>query len=254
MEEYSISRLARMAKVSTRTLRHYDDCGLLPSRRNRANGYRLYGPKEVDRLQQILFYRELGLGLGEIRQILDDPGFAPLAALAGHLSALQGKREQLERLIENVEKSIKALKGEMTMTDREKFEGFKEKLIEENERQYGEEIRARHGDTVIDRANAKLKGMTQVQYEESVRLSQELNDTLKAALAQGDPAGPLAQKACGLHRDWLGFYWGEGTYSKEAHRGLAQAYVSDPRFKAYYDGIAPGLAVFLRDALEVFCQ
>lgn len=252
--EYSISRLAEMAGVSTRTLRHYDDCGLLPPRRNRANDYRLYGQEEVDRLQQILFYRELGLGLGEIKEILDAPGFEPLAALAGHLAALKGKREQLDRLIRNVEKSIKAMKGDMMMSDREKFEGFKQKLIEENEERYGEEIRARHGDAVIDGANAKLKGMTQEQYEESVRLSQELNDTLKAALAQGDPAGPLAQKACELHRDWLGIYWAEGTYSKEAHRGLAQAYVSDPRFKAHYDGIAPGLAVFLRDAIEVFCQ
>lgn len=223
--EYTISKLAEMAGVSTRTLRYYDDCGLLPSRRNSTNDYRLYGQEEVQRLQQILFYRELGCSLEEIKQILAAPGFVPQLALTKHLVALKEKRRQLDQLIENVKKSIKAMKGEITMSDREKFEGFKERLIEDNEGRYGKEIRARHGDRVIDGANAKLRGMTVEQYEKSVLLSGELNETLKTALAQGDPAGPLAQKACALHRDWLKFYWDPGTYSKEAHRELARGYV-----------------------------
>ena len=252
--EYTISQLADMAGVSTRTLRYYDECGLLPCRRNSVNEYRLYGREQVQRLQQILFYRELGCGLEEIKRILDAPGFVPLTALTGHLASLEQKRGQLDRLIENVKRSIQAMKGEITMTDREKFEGFKEKLIEENEKRYGEEIRARHGDTAIDGANAKLRGMTVEQYQKSVLLSEELNEALKAAFAEGDPAGPLAQRACALHRDWLQIYWEAGTYSKEAHRELAQGYVNDRRFKAYYDTIAPGLAVFLRDAIQVFCR
>ena len=140
------------------------------------------------------------------------------------------------------------------MRDDEKFEGFKQKRIDDNEQQYGVEVRTKYGDEAMDRSNARLKSITKKQHAESERLTQELKDTLKAAFEQGDPAGPLAQKACQLHKEWLCFYWDEGTYSKEAHLGMAQTYVDDTRFKAHYDNITPGLAVFLRDAIQVFCR
>jgi DNA-binding transcriptional MerR regulator len=254
MEEYTINGLAKISGVSTRALRYYEECGLLRPRRDSSNGYRIYGRPEVGRLQQILFYRELGVSLDGIKQILLAPGFEPLPVLNGHLAALKAKRGQIDTLIRNVEKSIKDMKGEISMSDTERFEGFKQKLIDDNERQYGEELRAKHGGEIIDRSNARLKGMTKEQYEESERLTQELGDTLKAALAQGDPAGPLAQKACRLHKEWLCFYWPDGQYSKEMHLGMAQMYVADERFKAYYDNIAPGMAEFLRDAIQEFCK
>jgi DNA-binding transcriptional MerR regulator len=254
MEEYTINGLAKIAGVSARTLRYYEECGLLRPRRDGSNGYRIYGRPEVGRLQQILFYRELGVGLASIKQILSAPGFEPLPVLNGHLAALKARRGQIDILIRNVEKSIQEMKGEISMSDTERFEGFKQKLIDDNERQYGEELRAKHGDEIMDRSNAQLKGMTKEQYEESERLTQELGSTLKAALAQGDPAGPLAQKACGLHKEWLCFYWPDGQYSKEMHLGMAQMYVADERFKAYYDNIAPGMAEFLRDAIQEFCK
>jgi DNA-binding transcriptional MerR regulator len=253
--EYTVNMLAKMAGVSTRTLRYYDECGLLPARRNSSNGYRIYGQEDVDRLQQIMFYRELGVTLDEIARILTEPNFEPLVALDSHLTALQAKREQLDTLIRNVENSIRAMKGEMTMQDSEKFEGFKQKLIDENEQQYGEEIRAKYGDETIDRSNANLKGMSKEKYAESERLRQELENTLKIACEQGDPANELAQKACGLHKDWLIFWWGDNVaYSQEAHLAMGQMYVDDPRFTAYYDKIAPGLAAFLLDALKIYCR
>ena len=249
--EYTINQLAKLAGVSTRTLRYYDQCGLLPPKTVRSNGYRIYGETEVNRLQQILFYRELGVELSEIGRILAEKDFDGLSALQSHLSALREKRARLERLIDNVQKSISAMKGETEMTDKEKFEGFKEKLISDNEQKYGQEIRTKYGVETVDRSNAKLKNMTKEQYGELEALTQELNNTLKAALEQGDPGGELAQKACELHKKWLCFYWDH--YSKEAHRGVAQMYVDDPRFTAYYDAIAPGCAVFLRDAVQIFC-
>jgi DNA-binding transcriptional MerR regulator len=252
--EYTVSGLAKIAGVTARTLRHYDECGLLPSRRNRANGYRVYGPEEVDRLQQILFYRELGIGLDEIARILSAPDFRPLAALEGHLSSLSERRKQLDVLIRNVKKSIQSMKGEMIMNDNEKFEGFKQKLIDDNERQYGAEVRAKYGDDAIDRSNAKVKGMSKERYAEAERLTQTLNDALKAAFEQGDPAGELAQQACRLHKDWLCTWWEDGMYSKEMHLAIGKMYVDDPRFTAYYDKIAPGLAAFLYDALQIFCR
>jgi len=138
------------------------------------------------------------------------------------------------------------------MSDHEKFQGFKQKLIDENEAQYGDEIRAKYGSDAIDHTNAKLKGMTTEQYAQTEHLSAELNQTLKAAFEQGDPASELAQKACHLHRQWLCYFW--DSYSKDAHLGVTQMYVDDPRFTEHYDKIAPGCAIFLRDAVLLYTQ
>lgn len=250
--EYTINKLAKLAGISTRTLRYYDELGLLSPVRLSSNGYRIYGQKEVKRLQQILFYRELGISLDNIKNIILSDNFDSVEALQGHLTSLLAKRKQLNLLIANVEKSIKAEKGEIIMKDQEKFEGFIEKTIDENEQKYGEEIREKYGDDVVNRSNAKLKGMTSEQYTQLEALSLELNNTLKAAFEQGNPAGELAQKACELHKKWLCYYWDD--YSKEAHIGVTQMYVDDPRFTAYYDKIAVGCAAFLRDAVLIYCK
>lgn len=250
--EYTINKLAKLAGISTRTLRYYDEFGLLSPVRMRSNGYRIYGQKEVDRLQQILFYRELGIPLEEIKKMISFKDFDGAAALQSHLIALLAKRKQLDLLIANVEKTIKAAKGETIMSDKEKFDGFMQKLVEDNEQKYGQEIRAKYGDDIVDRSNAKVKGMTREQYAEVERLTLALNETLKAAFEQGDPASELAQKACELHKEWLCYFWDH--YSKEAHIGVTQMYVDDPRFTAYYDKIAVGCAAFLRDAVLLYCK
>ena len=250
--EYTINKLAKLAGISTRTLRYYDELGLLSPARVSSNGYRIYGQKEIDRLQQILFYRELGVSLEEIRNILASKDFDGLTALESHLSALLARREQLDLLVANVRKTIKTMKGEIKMSDQEKFEGFLQKLVDDNEQQYGEEIREKYGEESVSRSNAKVLNMSTEQYMELEKLTADLNETLKAAYEQGDPAGELARRACELHKRWLCFYWSD--YSKEAHRGITQMYVEDPRFRAYYDKIAPGCAVFLRDAVAIFCK
>lgn len=250
--EYTINKLAKLAGVSTRTLRYYDELGLLTPIRMSSNGYRIYGQNEVNMLQQILFYRELGVPLDEVKKILSKKDFSSMTALQNHLTALQTRRTQLDLLIANVEKTIKAEKGESIMSDKEKFEGFIQKLVDDNEQQYGDEIRAKYGDEVIDRSNAKVKGMTKEQYAEIEKLSIEVNEALKSAFEQGDPASEIAQKACELHKKWLCYFWDH--YSKEAHIGVTQMYVDDPRFTAYYDKIAEGCAVFLRDAVLIYCK
>ncbi|HML36493.1 MAG TPA: MerR family transcriptional regulator [Bacillota bacterium] len=250
--EYSIDKLAKLAGITTRTLRYYDAIGLLSPRRVSTNGYRVYGQKEVDLLQQILFYRELGVQLNEIKNIVQSKNYDGSAALQGHLSTLKAKKEQLELLIVNVEKTIAALKGEIKMSDKEKFEGFKQKMIEKNEQQYGKEIRKRFGDAVIDGSNAKMMKLTADQYEAWQKLSMQINESLKIAFEQGDPSGELAQQVCEMHKAWLEYSWTH--YSKEAHLELAQMYVSDPRFKEYYDSIEEGCAEFLLEALKVYCK
>jgi DNA-binding transcriptional MerR regulator len=241
-----------MSGISARTLRHYDDIGLLKPKRIAESGYRIYSRDEVDTLQQILIYKELGFSLSDIKTLLDSPEFSHELTFSSHLSELHKKRAQLDALIANVTKSIAAMRGEILMSDKEKFEGLKQNLIDENEAKYGEEIRAKYGDNTIDSSNAKIKGLTKEQYDEVQRLSDELNDTLKAAVEQGDPTSDLAQKACELHKRWLCYFW--DSYTKDMHRGIAQMYVDDPRFSAYYDKIVPGCAVFLRDAILVYCE
>jgi hypothetical protein len=140
------------------------------------------------------------------------------------------------------------------MDDREKFEGFKKSLIDENERKYGKEIRERFGEGVVNASYEKLKSMTPDRYSDVERLNEELNKTLLSAFHTGDPAGEEAVKAVELHRQWLCCYWPEGSYSKNAHAALAQSYVDDERFKAYYDNLAPGCAEFLRDAVLNYCR
>jgi Predicted transcriptional regulators len=243
---YTINKLAKLAGVSTRTLRYYDEIGLLKPNRINSSGYRLYEQGEVDRLQQILLYRELGMPLEDIGKIIESPEFDRDKALADHLKLLISERERIDTLITNVTRTISASKGEITMSNKEKFEG----LINENEKEYGKEIRAKYGDDKINKSNAKIKGMTEEQYAEVEKLSLEVNELLKAAVTDGNPSSEIAVKLCEAHKKWLCYYW--DSYSKEAHIGLAQMYVDDSRFTAYYDNIIEGGAVFLRDALVIY--
>jgi len=153
--EYTVQQLAKTAGISSRTLRYYDEIGLLKPARLTSSGYRIYGPKEVDRLQQILFFRELGVGLEQIREIINDPSFDSLTALREHRVKLLEKKQQLELLINNVEKTIAQYEGRIIMTDQEKFEGFKQKLIDENEAKYGKEVREKYGDEAVDKSYRK---------------------------------------------------------------------------------------------------
>lgn len=250
--EYSINKFAKLAGVSTRTLRYYDEIGLLSPNRTSSNGYRVYGKKEVDLLQQIMFYRELGVSLEKIKSILSSEEYNALEALQGHLMDLNAKKEQFEILIGNVEKTIAESRGEITMSDGEKFEGFKKKILQENEKEYGEEIRERFGDDTVKRSNMKFMNSTRKDLEKTEELSSRFNEALKEAFIDGDPSSEVAQEACELHREWLGSYWDE--YSKEAHLGLAKMYVDDSRFKKYYDNIVDGGAEFLYEAMKIYCK
>lgn len=248
--EYTVLSLAKMAGISSRTLRYYDEIGLLKPTRINSSGYRIYAQAEVNRLQLILFYRELEISLEDIRNILQAPSFDELQALKEHREKLLDRKQQLDLLIANVDKTIAVKEGGITMTDREKFTGFKQKMLEENEKKYGREIREKYGEETIKNSNKKFLAMTEEQYRAMEKLGGQINETLKAAMLTGDPAGELAQQAADLHRQWLMFSWDK--YTQEAHAGLAQMYVDDARFTAYYDQIKPGAAEFLRDAIFVY--
>ncbi|HSU79531.1 MAG TPA: MerR family transcriptional regulator [Candidatus Angelobacter sp.] len=248
--EYTILKLSQLAGVSSRTLRYYDEIGLLKPARVNSSGYRIYGPREVDRLQHILFYRELGFSLDVIRKLLTSPTFDEAEALYDHREKLLEERERLDLLIQNVENTIASKEGKTPMSDQDKFKGLKQKMMDDNEKTYGEEIRRKYGEERVNQSNAKLQNMTAEEYEHVTQLEGLIKETLSEAMETGNPSADLAQKAVDLHKQWLSFYW--ESYSKEAHAGLADMYVADERFKAYYDEIQPGAAEFLRAAIYIY--
>lgn len=248
--EYTVGELARLSGVSPRTIRFYDEAGLLAPARVGENGYRAYGPAEVDRLQDILILRALGMKLSRIREVLGAADFRREAALKSHLIELKKRRAQVDALIGNVEKTLGALKGEIEMKDREKFEGLGERLVRENEEKYGEEIRAKYGGQAVEQSNARVRNMKPEDFQRAEELSRGIEVSLREAVASGDPAGAAAQRACALHREWLTLF--SGKYSPEYHLALGEIYVSDERFRAYYEKIVPGAAQMLRDAILVY--
>ena len=246
--EYSIQELSRLSGVTTRTLRWYDQIGLLKPSRVAESGYRYYGRAEVDRLQDILYYRALGVELAQIKECLDDPSFDRLAALRNHLAALEAERERLEQLIRSVKDTIGAEERNEIMSDEQKFEAFKMRAVEHNEETYGAEIRAKYGDQEVDEANAAVMNLTQAQYQEWTELGREIQERLEASVqARLSPESEEGKEITALHRRWLTI--AGNRYDPAKHRGIAELYVMDERFTAYYDKHMPGCARFLRDAV-----
>jgi DNA-binding transcriptional MerR regulator len=245
--EYTVNKLASMSGVSGRTLRYYDQIGLLKPARINSSGYRIYGQQEVDLLQQILFYRELDVSLEDIMEIINRPNFDQSQALKEHYENLKQKRARLDKIMKTVEKTIASMEGGIPMKDNEKFKGLKEKLIDENEQKYGKEIREKYGEDTVDASNAKLRGMSQENYDAMTKLGEEIMILLEKAYQTGDPASTEAQLLAEKHKEWLMYSW--PSYSKEAHAGLAEMYVADERFTAFYDKAVKGGTKFLRDAI-----
>lgn len=246
--EYPIDALSRLAGVSKRMLRYYDEIGLLAPKRKSSNGYRIYGVGEIDKLQQILFYRNLDMPLGTIKQLLNDIHFDSEQALLEHRLRLLAKKVQIDQLLETIDKTLASKKGDIQMSDNEKFVGLKKELLNKNETRYGAEIRETYGNETVEKANRKFAGLSQEDYNKMQDLAATILVDLKTAMETNDSASEEATHVAQLHKEWLGFTW--PNYSKEAHRGLAQMYVDDPRFNNYYDKPAGnGAAEFLRNAI-----
>lgn len=248
MSEYSIQELARLTGVSTRTLRWYHQIGLLCPARIGKNGYRLYSSEEVDRLQQILFYRALGVKLAKIGDILDAPGFDQTAALRGHLEALRCERARIDALIQTVQRTIESKERNEHMMDEQKFDCFKRDTIRGLEEAYGREIRQKYGDSSMDQAKAAVMAMNQNAYTQWMQLGEEIRSRLtQAVCAHEQPNSPAGAEIAGLHKRWL--MLGPCPYSEKYHAGLAQMYAADERFRRYYDRDAAGCAQFLCEAV-----
>ncbi|MEU9875356.1 MerR family transcriptional regulator [Streptomyces phaeochromogenes] len=242
---YSVGQVAGFAGVTVRTLHHYDEIGLLvPSERSHA-GHRRYGDEDLDRLQQILFYRELGFPLDEVAALLDDPETDPRAHLRRQHELLTVRIEKLQKMAAAVEHAMEARTMGINLTPEEKFEVFGDKDPEE----HAEEAERRWGGTETyaesQRRAARYTKDDWKRMQAEVASWGERYDTLMEA---GEPAtGERAMDMAEEHRQHISQWFYDCSY--EIHRGLGEMYVSDERFKEFYDSMRPGLAEHLRAAI-----
>ncbi|MCE7061321.1 MerR family transcriptional regulator [Dyadobacter sp. CY343] len=249
---YSVKKLARLAGVSVRTLHLYDRMGLLkPSVRTEAR-YRMYGEKELLRLQQILFYKELDFALQEILQILNDPDFDLLQALESHKSALKVREERIANLLVTVEKTIVNLKNGAMMNHEELYAG----LPREKAEAYRKEAAEKWGPEVVENAEKELGKLSKAEIADLMEESRQLTERL-AALSHENPQGKLVQTEIAKHYAIIRRFWGSTRLADrqaEAYAGLGQLYVDDQRYTLIDGQPNPEFAVFMRDAMRYFAE
>jgi DNA-binding transcriptional MerR regulator len=251
--EYTIKKLAELAGTSLRTLRYYDEIGLLKPCRINSSGYRIYGEKEVDLLQQILLYRSMDMKLEDIQNIISKPNFDICQSLIEHHQRLISRRNQLDQLILTVEKTLEHNKGEREMSNKEKFEGFKKEKISENEAKYGKEIREKYGNETVEESNKKFMSMSEDDFNKMQNTENEMFEALAEVIRTGDLESERAKSVYEKHKAWLSFSW--PSYSAEAHIGLAEMYVADERFAKYYnDRLGLETATTLRDIVVKYAK
>ena len=243
---YTIKEIADLAGVSTRTLRYYDQIGLFPPARTGPNGYRYYNPEHLLRLQQILFFREMDVPLKEIRGILEQDDFDLLAALESHRSALHSRARRLERLIATIDRTIENIKGENQMTAKDYFEGF-------DETHYQAEAQERWGHTPqYAESQRKWSSYTQEQKRAIKEEGGEITRRMVGANPNLKPDDPGVQAAVGEYYTYINQYF--YTCPVGFLRNLADMWVDDPRFAVNYERVREGGAVFVRDAVHIYCD
>ena len=242
---WSIAQVARISGVTARTLRHYDDIGLLKPARTGANGYRFYERDELLRLQEILVLRALGLGLDVIGKTLDGEQDR-LDALRRHRDRLLAERDRYSRLAESVTRSIEELEGGEEMEAEQLFEGF-------DQSQYEDEVRERWSHTeAYAESRRKVAAMSKADAERIQAEQQAIQSELAEAFRAGVPVDdPRTQELVDRHYRWFCNFW---TPDRDAYISVGNMYVDDARFTANYDAHAPGLAVYLRDAIKVYAE
>ncbi len=243
--QWSIQQIARLSGTTSRTLRHYDDLGLLPPTRIGANGYRYYDAAALTRLQRILLLRELGLGLPAIAEVLAGQT-NDAAALEAQLNWLERERDRIDRRIASVTTTILKLKGGEQLMAEEMLDGFDHTVYkDEVEQRWGAETFA-----TSDRWWRELGADGQAAFTaEAAAIEAGLRD----ARASGTPASdPAVQGLIARHYAWVRRGWGGTAPSADAYRGLGDMYVGDPRFAKRYGGVDG--AEYVRDAMRIYAD
>jgi DNA-binding transcriptional MerR regulator len=250
---YTVRQVAKLSGVSVRALHHYDDVGLLKPAWVGENGYRYYGRNELLRLQQILFHRELGFPLEEIRQVLDAPGFDRVAALKRHRDRLEAEADRYRALMATIDETLAALQGAATMDDEAMYRGFDPQKQAEHEAwlvdRLGEGVKP-----AIAEARGRFAAMTRREFDGLTAEVEAIEAELAAAMAQGLPADSAAVLALvRRHHAWVGRSWNVAP-TAERYLGLAAIYADHPDFRARYEGRAAGLTEYLGEAMRAFAE
>jgi len=245
VDEYTVGEVARLSHVSVRTLHHYDEIGLLvPSGRSPA-GYRLYSADDLRRLQQILLYRELEFGLDEVAEMLADASADTDDHLRRQHRLMRARRDRVIALLGAIEKEMEARKMGMALTPEEQFEIFGTDKMDE----YTAEAEQRWGNTDAWRESRRRTSAYTKQDWITIKAEADANIAgFAEAIRAGEP--PTADAAMDLaeaHRQHLSRWFYDCGYG--VHRGLAELYISDPRYMASYDEIEPGFSRYVHDAI-----
>lgn len=237
---HTVKQLSKLAGVTVRTLHHYDEIGLLHPSQIGVNGYRYYDDAAVLRLQQILFYREIGLELAQIKDIVDSPDFDVHAALHSHRETLQERINRLHNLIHTVDNTIQHLRGENDMTKKAMFEAFGEAQQKDYERQ----ARLQYGPDIVNESVRRWASYSKEKQAAVMEEAGQVYQDIVAAMEAGKAADDDDVKAI-LDRwqDNLRHFY-EPTL--EIMRGLGEMYEADPQFKATFTKFHPDLAEYLR--------
>jgi DNA-binding transcriptional MerR regulator len=245
---WSIVEVARFAGVSSRTLRHYGDLGLVPPAYVGSNGYRYYGRSELHRLQEVLVLRELGLPLDAIGRVLDGTSDRT-AVLRQHRVALLAERDRLTRLADSVGRTIEEQEGGDPMNPEDLFDGFDA----DKQKGYEADLVARYGTGVQDSIDESWRRVGKLSKADADRIHADLatRDQDYAALLDCGVAAddPRTQAVTAEHYRWVCQFW---TPSADAFAGLGDLYVDHPDFRARYDAVRPGLAAYVRDAMATY--
>jgi DNA-binding transcriptional MerR regulator len=242
--EWSIQEIAGRVGTTSRTLRHYDDIGLLAPSRTGSNGLRYYDPAALVRLQRILLLRELGIGLPAIAEVLAGQR-DPTAALRTHLRLLESERDRLDRQIASVTTTIDKSESDEALMADEILDGF-------DHTAYRDEVVERWGQQAADDGTAAWEALG----PEGRRAHQIEHDRIAAGIAAAHQRGDdvttdAVQDLVARHHAWVSTFW---TPSSQSYLNLGQMYVDDPRFTATYDRHGTGTASFLRDAMAAYAE
>ena len=242
---YSVGQVADLSGVTVRTLHHYGQIGLLePAQRSRA-GYRQYSDLDLERLEHILFYRELGFSLEDILTMLNSPGATTGAHLRRQHALLKKRISRLSEMVAAVEKEMEADTMGIQLTPEEKFEIFGPNYSED----YETEAEQRWGDGAAwAQSRSRTAKLSKQDWLEIKASGDDLNRRLAAAMAGGAaPDSATAMDLAEEHRRSIEQFY---DCSYEMHRGLGDMYLADERFTKTYEDVAPGLARWLRDAIH----
>lgn len=252
MHLYSVKQVSALSGVSVRTLHLYDEIGLLKPCIRTESRYRLYGEKELLRLQQILFYKELDFSLEQIGNILDDPEFDISHAMQGHREALLKRRDRIDTLIATIDKTIVQL-NERTML---KPEALYAGLPKEVGTTYRNQAMKEYGTDTVKRSENFLSKMGKEGFEKLKEEAREISEQLFRL--QGDDFSSTAvQKQIERHYVSTRMFWGTAHLTDkqaEAYKGLGQLYVADERFTMYNGKPHPAFALFMSKAMTYFAD